>query len=130
MKRRTFIAGGLGALGLLAGGIFWAKGTLYRKAANSMRQLTGDLDAQFLRQVITADSAHSRMLMWQAESPLVNPGIFLPFNTIFYARINQWAFRLPHQHAAMGAVCRNQLAQKLRIQITGQLPHAIGRFAV
>ncbi|MBR1694394.1 MAG: fibronectin type III domain-containing protein, partial [Selenomonas sp.] len=75
MKRRTFIAGGLGALGLLAGGIFWAKGTLYRKAANSMRQLTGDLDAQFLRQVITADSAHSRMLMWQAESPLVNPGI-------------------------------------------------------
>ena len=75
MKRRTFIAGGLGALGLLAGGIFWAKGTLYRKAANSMRQLTGDLDAQFLRQVITADSAHSRMLMWQAESPLVNLGI-------------------------------------------------------
>ena len=75
MKRRTFIAGGLGALGLLAGGIFWAKGTLYRKAANSMRRLTGEVDEQFLRQLVTADPAHSRTIMWQAENVLENPVI-------------------------------------------------------
>ena len=75
MKRRTFIAGGLGALTLLAGGMFFAKSTWYRKAANSVRNLTGDLDAQFLRQLITADAAHSRTIMWQAEDVLVNPAI-------------------------------------------------------
>ena len=75
MKRRTFIAGGLGALTLLAGGMFFAKSTWYRKAANSVRNLTGDLDAQFLRQLITADAAHSRTIMWQAEDVLANPAI-------------------------------------------------------
>nr|WP_296772320.1 metallophosphoesterase family protein [Selenomonas sp.] len=75
MKRRTFIAGSAGVLALLAGGIFLGKGTLYRKAANSMRSLTGDLDVQFLRQLITADSGRSRTIMWQAQKPLKNPGI-------------------------------------------------------
>ncbi len=75
MNRRTFIAGGLGLLGLLAGGIFLVKGTLYRRAANSMRDLTGDLDDHFLRQVITADSSHSRTIMWQAENVLADPVI-------------------------------------------------------
>lgn len=75
MKRRTFIAGGIGALGLIFGGVFMAKGTLYRKAANSMRNLAGNVDARFLRQMITADSAHSRTIMWQAENVLTSPGI-------------------------------------------------------
>ncbi|WP_366846294.1 fibronectin type III domain-containing protein [Selenomonas sp.] len=75
MKRRTFIAGGLGALALLAGGMFFAKGAWYRKAANSVRNLTGDLDAQFLRQIITQDAAHSRTLMWQAEAVLNSPAV-------------------------------------------------------
>ena len=75
MNRRTFIAGGLGGLALLAGGIYFTKGSLYRKAANSVRNLTGDLDAQFLRQLITADAAHSRTIMWQAEDVLTNPAI-------------------------------------------------------
>ena len=59
MNRRIFIIGGVGTLGLLAGGAFLAKGTLYRKAVNSVHSLTGDMDAQYLRQIITADSAHS-----------------------------------------------------------------------
>ena len=75
MKRRTFITGGIGALGLLLGGIFMAKGTLYRKAANSMRSLAGEIDARFLRQLITKDSAHSRTIMWQADNVLRDPGI-------------------------------------------------------
>jgi hypothetical protein len=40
-----------------------------------VRSLTGDLDAQFLRQLITADAAHSRTIMWQAEDVLTNPAI-------------------------------------------------------
>ena len=47
MNRRTFIMGGLGALTMLAGGMYFAKGSLYRKAANSMRRLTGEVDEQF-----------------------------------------------------------------------------------
>ncbi len=75
MNRRTFIIGGVGTLGLLAGGAFLAKGTLYRKAANGVRSLAGDLDAQYLRQIITADAAHSRTIMWQAEDVLNKPAI-------------------------------------------------------
>lgn len=47
MNRRTFIAGGLGGLALLAGGIYFTKGSWYRQTVNSVRNLTGDLDAQF-----------------------------------------------------------------------------------
>ena len=75
MNRRTFIIGGVGTLGLLAGGAFLAQGTLYRKAANGVRSLAGDLDAQYLRQLITADAAHSRTIMWQAEDVLTRPAI-------------------------------------------------------
>ena len=75
MNRRTFIAGGLGGLALLAGGIYFTKGSWYRQTVNSVRNLTGDLDAQFLRQLITADAAHSRTIMWQAEDVLTNPAI-------------------------------------------------------
>ena len=75
MNRRTFIIGGVGTLGLLAGGAFLAPGTLYRKAANGVRSLAGDLDAQYLRQLITADAAHSRTIMWQAEDVLTRPAI-------------------------------------------------------
>ena len=75
MNRRTFIMGGLGALTMLAGGMYFAKGSLYRKAANSMRRLTGEVDEQFLRQLVTADPAHSRTIMWQAENVLENPVI-------------------------------------------------------
>ncbi|WP_037351903.1 metallophosphoesterase family protein [Selenomonas sp. FC4001] len=75
MNRRTFIAGGLGGLALLAGGIYFTKGSWYRQTVNSVRNLTGDLDAQFLRQLITADAAHSRTIMWQAEDVLTKPAI-------------------------------------------------------
>lgn len=75
MNRRTFIAGGLGGLALLAGGIYFTKGSWYRQTVNSVRNLTGDLDAQFLRQLIIADAAHSRTIMWQAEDVLTNPAI-------------------------------------------------------
>ncbi len=75
MNRRTFIAGGLGALALFAGGIFFAKGSLYRKAANRVHSLTEDLDARFLRQMVTADASRSRTIMWQAEEILTKPAI-------------------------------------------------------
>ena len=50
-----------GAL-LLAGGAYFAKGPLYRQA-------------RFLRQLMTADAATSRVLMWQAASKLSQPQV-------------------------------------------------------
>ncbi|MBR3458331.1 MAG: metallophosphoesterase family protein [Selenomonadaceae bacterium] len=75
MNRRTFIMGAVGTLGLLAGGLFFAKGSVYRQAVNGMRSLSGEMEARFLRQIITADAAHSRVLMWQSDRPLVSAGV-------------------------------------------------------
>ena len=75
LSRRRFLkgiaAGGL----LLAGGAYFAKGPLYRQAVTSVRALTEDLQARFLRQLMTADAATSRVLMWQAASRLSQPQV-------------------------------------------------------
>ena len=63
-----------GAL-LLAGGAYFAKGPLYRQAVTGVRALTEDLQARFLRQLMTADAATSRVLMWQAASKLSQPQV-------------------------------------------------------
>lgn len=75
MNRRTFITGALATLGLLAGGFYFAKGSLYRQAVNGVRSLSGEVEARFLRQLITSDAAHSRTIMWQSDSPLTNAGV-------------------------------------------------------
>ena len=51
MDRRTFIVGALSTLGLLAGGFYFAKGSLYRQAVNGVRGLSGEVEARFLRQL-------------------------------------------------------------------------------
>ncbi len=59
----------------MGGGAFLSKGAWYRQAANGVRELAGDLDAQYLRQIIAADPSTSRTLMWQSAAPLSNPRI-------------------------------------------------------
>lgn len=73
--RRNFLKAVIGGGILLGGGALLAQGALYRKVANKVRQAEGNLDAQYLRQLITADPSASRTLMWQAEEPLAQPGV-------------------------------------------------------
>lgn len=75
LSRRKFLKGLAAGTLLLAGGAYLAKGTLYRQAVNGMQSLTGDLQARFLRQMITYDAATSRVLMWQADSRLSQPQV-------------------------------------------------------
>ena len=65
----------MGGVFLLGGGVFLGKGAWYRQAANGVRELAGDLDAQYLRQIIVADPSTSRTLMWQSVGSLSNPRI-------------------------------------------------------
>ncbi|MBQ1509372.1 MAG: fibronectin type III domain-containing protein, partial [Selenomonadaceae bacterium] len=75
MNRRNFLKFLVGGVFLLGGGAFLSKGAWYRQAANGVRELAGDLDAQYLRQIIAADPSTSRTLMWQSAAPLSNPRI-------------------------------------------------------
>ncbi len=75
MNRRNFLRFLAGGVFLLGGGVFFGKGTWYRQAANGMRELAGDLDVQYLRQIITAAPSSSRILMWQSANPLSRPNV-------------------------------------------------------
>lgn len=75
ISRRSFLRAALGGGILLGGGALLSQGNLYRKITNGVRKLEGNLDAQYVRQIITADSSASRTLMWQAESALSKPGV-------------------------------------------------------
>ena len=75
LSRRNFLRGLLGGALILGGGSYLAKETLYSTAANSLQFLPENLKPRFLRQIITTDSATSRMLMWQVDSQLSEPHI-------------------------------------------------------
>ena len=75
MKSKILIAGGLVLAALLVGGIFFTKDFLLPKAASSLSGPTEHLDVMFLRQIITADAAHSRTIMWQTEKVLQDPAL-------------------------------------------------------
>lgn len=75
LSRRKFLKGLATGTLLLAGGAYFAKGALYRQAVNGLQSLTGDLQARFLRQMITTDTATSRVLMWQADSRFSQPQV-------------------------------------------------------
>lgn len=70
MTRRRFLKVLIGGGILLGSGAFLTKGTLYRRAANNVRELTGNADVQYLRQVMTADPSSSRTVIWQGAAPL------------------------------------------------------------
>lgn len=75
LSRRSFIKGAAGLGVLAAAGCFLPQTSFFRSAKNSAMALTGDLQAMYLRQLITANAANSRRIMWQSDTPLENPGI-------------------------------------------------------
>lgn len=76
MTRRNFIKAAI-ASGMIVGGggIFAGCWETEKSAGNVKEKLTGKLNVKFLRQIITADSAKSRCIMWQTDSPMNFPEI-------------------------------------------------------
>lgn len=78
LSRRQFIGGiaGLAGLGLIGTGAYWLPKTgLFRAAKSNVRALSGDLDAQYVRQIITTDPATSRRIMWETMNDLKSPAV-------------------------------------------------------
>lgn len=78
ISRRAFIKAAVtSGLVVGSGAIFSACGELQRTASNSLHELekkiTEDLNVKYLRQIITSDSANSRCIMWQTDSPMTSP---------------------------------------------------------
>lgn len=72
MSRRKFIAGVTGLVVLAGGGYALSRSALGRKLTQSTKHLAraAGIEADYLRQIITADSQSSRTIMWQSESPI------------------------------------------------------------
>ena len=67
MDRRTFIMGALSTLGLLAGGFYFAKGSLYRQAVNGVRSLSGEVEARFfinMGDIVDNGEDHTQWQAW------------------------------------------------------------------
>ncbi|SFT83512.1 Tat (twin-arginine translocation) pathway signal sequence [Selenomonas sp. GACV-9] len=63
LTRRTFLKGSAG-LGILAAGLYLLPGTsLFRRAQNNAHVLFGNMNARFLRQIITENPATTRRIM-------------------------------------------------------------------
>ena len=75
LSRRTFLKGAAG-LGLIGVGLYALPGTsLLRRAQNNARLLTGDMHARYVRQLITANPATTRRIMWQSDTPLTDAAV-------------------------------------------------------
>ncbi len=75
LSRRSFLKGTAGLGVLAAVGYFLPQTSFFRSAKNSAQALTGDLQAMYLRQLITANPARDRRIMWQADTQLETPGV-------------------------------------------------------
>jgi len=79
ISRRSFIKLMVGT-GILAagGGVYTLRKTsIGRDIENQARGLLQDKQAQYVRQMITADNATSRRIMWQVADPMTSPQIRL-----------------------------------------------------
>ena len=72
ISRRTFLKFALSS-GMVIGSNLLSAGC--KELSRTAEKISGDLDIKFLRQIITQDSATSRCLMWQADSPMKNPAV-------------------------------------------------------
>ena len=70
---------------LTGGGIFSGCGDFSKNAEKNFQSLekkfTVDLDAKFLRQIITKNSATSRLVMWQTDSKMSEPKLEIKLKT-------------------------------------------------
>ena len=76
INRRKFLKFALTSGIILGGGeIFSSCGEISKTAEEVEKKIAGDLDAKFLRQIITKNPATSRTLMWQTDSKMIEPKI-------------------------------------------------------
>ena len=75
LTRRNFLKGAVGISLLAAGAYFLPETSLFRRAQNSARMLSGDLHARYVRQIITSTPAASRRIMWEADAPLTDAAV-------------------------------------------------------
>lgn len=71
LSRRRFLTGLLGAVILVAAG----GGYRVARHAFSADEADGELSVRHLRQIVAADNAHGRILMFQTEEPLTEPAL-------------------------------------------------------
>ncbi len=71
INRRNFIKAGAGIF-LTGAGFFAGCG---RVDSENDSEIDGDLEAKYLRQIVSADSSNSRTLMWQVDSVSENPAV-------------------------------------------------------
>lgn len=80
ISRRNFLKAALtSGIVLGSGNLFAGCNEVSRNVENNLHSLekkfTCDLDTKFLRQIITADSATSRLLMWQTDEKMTAPQV-------------------------------------------------------
>ena len=80
ISRRNFLKAALtSGIVLGSGNLFAGCNEISRNVENNLhsleKKLTGDLDINFLRQIITQDSSTSRCLMWQTDSKMTAPTV-------------------------------------------------------
>ena len=80
LSRRNFLKAALASGIVLGSGNFFAGcNEFFRTAENNLHNLekkfTGDLDINFLRQIITSNSETSRCLMWQTDFKMTSPQV-------------------------------------------------------
>lgn len=75
MTRRNFLKALIGGGALLSCGAFLRNGSWRRQMADGVRDLAGNLQAQYLRQLMAANPASEQTIMWQTESPLSQPAV-------------------------------------------------------
>lgn len=70
ISRRNFIrlcGGALLFLGTGCGSLSSETDPVVKTASHALRGITGDIDAKYIRQIITADASDSRRIMWQSD---------------------------------------------------------------
>ena len=75
LSRRNFLRGLIGGALLMASGGYIVNEKLYSNASDDLNPFSEKLSINFLRQIITTDSATERLIMWQTNNKLLSPKV-------------------------------------------------------